>query len=61
MTGAGAVEQDWGAYTAQEHAIWRTLFHRQEKILAQRACDEFLDGIKTLGVAAESIPASTKC
>jgi phenylalanine-4-hydroxylase len=56
MTGADAVEQDWGAYTAQEHAIWRTLFHRQEEILAQRACGEFLDGIKMLGVAAESIP-----
>jgi phenylalanine-4-hydroxylase len=26
------LEQDWKAYTSEQHAIWRTLFHRQEAI-----------------------------
>jgi phenylalanine-4-hydroxylase len=56
MTSADPVDQDWSAYTAEEHSIWRTLFHRQEEMLAQRACGEFLDGIKALGVAADGIP-----
>jgi phenylalanine-4-hydroxylase len=51
-----ALEQDWEAYTPEQHAIWRTLFHRQEAILAQRACQPFLDGLKALGVEAEGIP-----
>ena len=25
--------QNWSAYTPAEHAIWRTLFHRQEAVL----------------------------
>jgi phenylalanine-4-hydroxylase len=50
------VEQDWNSYTSEQHAIWRTLFHRQEAVLARRACRPFLDGLKDLGVAAEGIP-----
>jgi phenylalanine-4-hydroxylase len=48
--------QHWDAYTAAEHAIWRTLFHRQEELLKGRACAEFLDGIARLGVCADGIP-----
>ena len=50
------LEQDWKGYTSEQHAIWRTLFHRQEAILARRACQPFLDGLKDLGVEAEGIP-----
>src|SRR6266404_6771175 len=50
------IEQDWAAYSAEEHAIWRTLFHRQQEILRERACPEFLDGLAGLGVAADGIP-----
>jgi phenylalanine-4-hydroxylase len=50
------IEQDWDAYTSEQHAIWRTLFHRQEAILANRACQPFLDGLKDLGVEADGIP-----
>lgn len=50
------IDQDWAAYTAAEHDIWRTLFHRQERILQGRACREFLDGLRGLGVAADGIP-----
>jgi phenylalanine-4-hydroxylase len=50
------IEQDWAAYTAEEHDIWRTLFHRQERILRGRACSEYMDGLRGLGVAADGIP-----
>jgi phenylalanine-4-hydroxylase len=50
------IDQVWDAYTAEEHDIWRTLFHRQERILQGRACREYLDGLKGLGVAADGIP-----
>jgi phenylalanine-4-hydroxylase len=50
------IEQDWASYDAEEHDIWRTLFHRQERLLQNRACAEFLDGLEGLGVAADGIP-----
>ena len=56
MTDGSLIEQDWGAYTADEHAIWRALFQRQAEVLARRACREFLDGLQGLGVAADGIP-----
>src|SRR5207245_11191158 len=46
-----AIEQDWSAYTEEEHAIWRLLFERQQKLLVGRACREYLDGLQGLGVA----------
>src|SRR2546430_6724099 len=59
MSGAGtdyAIEQDWSAYTEEEHAIWRLLFERQQRLLAGRACREYLTGLAGLGVAAGGIP-----
>ena len=48
--------QEWRAYSPAEHAVWRTLFHRQEAVLEGRACHAFLDGLAGLGVAADDIP-----
>jgi phenylalanine-4-hydroxylase len=50
------IEQDWPGYSAEEHGIWRTLFHRQQEILRERACPEFLAGLAGLEVAADGIP-----
>lgn len=50
------ISQDWSAYSTEEHDIWRTLFHRQEAVLKGRACDEFLAGVRDLGVVADEIP-----
>src|SRR5579863_7481780 len=50
------ITQDWPAYSRDEHETWRLLFHRQEAVLADRACHEFLMGMKDLGVAADGIP-----
>ena len=51
-----AVEQNWSAYTEEEHAIWRLLFEHQQKLLKGRACREYLEGLDGLGVAAHGIP-----
>ena len=50
------IDQEWERYGAEEHAIWRTLFERQAKILIGRAAPEFLAGLAGLGIAAGGIP-----
>jgi phenylalanine-4-hydroxylase len=50
------IEQNWQAYAEDEHAVWRLLFERQQKLLKRRACREYLDGLQQLGVAAHGIP-----
>jgi len=50
------IEQNWSGYSADEHAIWRLLFDRQQRLLVGRACQEYLDGLRGLGVAAGGIP-----
>ncbi len=43
-------------YSAEERRIWKTLFERQVKLLPGRACDEFISGLKTLGITSDVIP-----
>ncbi len=50
------IAQDWSGYTGEDHAIWRALFERQSKLLPGRACAEYLEGLASLGVAADGIP-----
>jgi phenylalanine-4-hydroxylase len=50
------IDQGWANYTAEEHAVWRTLFERQSKLLPGRACDEFVEGMKNLPIGPEQIP-----
>jgi phenylalanine-4-hydroxylase len=50
------IDQPVATYTAENHETWRTLFRRQAEILKGRACDEYLDGLSGLGVAADGIP-----
>jgi phenylalanine-4-hydroxylase len=45
------IEQNWSGYSDDEHAIWRFLFERQQKLLVGRACREYLEGLRGLGVA----------
>ena len=51
-----AIEQNWRAYSEEEHAIWRLLFEQQQRLLVGRASREYLDGLRELGVAADGIP-----
>ena len=42
------VAQDPSAYTAADHATWRTLYARQAERLPGRAANAFLDGLRRL-------------
>jgi phenylalanine-4-hydroxylase len=46
------VEQDWDAYTAAEHELWRRLYARQSALIPDYACDEFSDTLKVLNFGA---------
>ena len=50
-TSGYTIEQNWPRYSEEEHAIWRFLFERQQCLLVGRACREYLDGLRGLGVA----------
>ena len=50
------IHQGYERYGDDEHAIWRTLFHRQSELLKDRAAPEFLAGLAGLGIAADGIP-----
>ncbi len=50
------IEQGWEAYTGAEHAVWKTLFERQTRLLPGRACDAFVAGMRALPIGAEAIP-----
>ncbi len=51
------MDQPLHAYTAADHAVWRQLFERQRALLATRACRPFLDGLDTLRLSSDRIPA----
>jgi phenylalanine-4-hydroxylase len=50
------IDQQWDQYTPEQHAVWKTLFERQSKLLEGRACDEFLAGMRALPIAPDQIP-----
>ncbi len=50
------IDQGWSSYTPEEHAVWKTLFERQRRLLPNRACDEFIRGMNDLPISSEQIP-----
>jgi phenylalanine-4-hydroxylase len=50
------IDQGWERYSASEHAVWKTLFERQTRLLPGRACDEFVQGMLDLPIGPEQIP-----
>ena len=50
------IAQGWERYTADEHAVWKTLFERQSRLLPGRACAEFVRGMADLPLRADQIP-----
>jgi phenylalanine-4-hydroxylase len=50
------IDQGWSQYTAEEHAVWQTLYERQTRLLPGRACDEFVAGMQALPLQADRIP-----
>lgn len=50
------IDQNWSAYTVEEHAVWDLLYRRQMEVLPGRAADEFMDGLKALDLSRGGIP-----
>jgi len=50
------IPQNWGAYSAQEHATWDALFERQVAMLPGRVTPEFISGLDVLRLSKPGIP-----
>lgn len=50
------IDQNWDAYTPEDHRTWVTLYERQATVLPGRACDEFLRGLEALDLHGSGIP-----
>lgn len=43
-------------YTNEEQSVWHDLYARQMALLPNRACAEYLDGLKALNITGDHIP-----
>ncbi|WP_255462185.1 phenylalanine 4-monooxygenase [Granulicella sp. WH15] len=50
------IEQDWAAYTPEQHAVWGELVGRRMPQLRQHACREYLDGFEQIGLQESHLP-----
>jgi phenylalanine-4-hydroxylase len=50
------IQQDYAAYTPEQHAVWKELVSRRMPQLQEHACQEYLDGFQKLGLRADAIP-----
>ena len=50
------IEQDWAAYTPEQHAIWSELVGRRMPQLERHACAEYLDGFSRIGLQQDQLP-----
>jgi len=55
MASDWTVPQRAGDYSAEDQAVWRLLVERQTALARVHACDEFVQGLETLGIG-DSIP-----
>src|SRR5579859_3880613 len=50
------IQQDWAAYTPEQHAVWAELVRRRMPQLNEHACVEYLDGFHQIGLREDTIP-----
>jgi len=50
------IEQDYEAYTPQEHATWRYIMRQSREFFKVHATDVYLEGLKRTGVPIDHIP-----
>lgn len=50
------IEQDYNAYTADQHAVWAELVSRRMPQLRQHACREYLEGFELIGLREDRLP-----
>ena len=51
------VDQDHGAYTPRDHAVWRQILHRLADRLKDTAHASYLSGLAATGISLECIPS----
>jgi phenylalanine-4-hydroxylase len=56
VAGQYLIEQDWAAYTPEQHAIWAELVTRRMPQLREHACREYLDGFHQIGLKEDRLP-----
>jgi phenylalanine-4-hydroxylase len=50
------IQQNWHAYTPDQHAIWAELVRRRMPQLREHAAQEYLDGFAQIGLREDTIP-----
>ena len=50
------IEQDWAAYTPEQHGVWQELVARRIPQLREYACAEYLDGFEQIGLKEDRLP-----
>ena len=50
------IEQDWAAYTDEQHSFWAELVGRRMPQLRDRACREYLAGFEAIGLREDQLP-----
>ena len=50
------VDQEWDSYPPEDHAVWRSLYARQIRLLERYAAPEFIAGTRTLNASPDTIP-----
>ncbi|MDZ4761864.1 MAG: phenylalanine 4-monooxygenase [Alphaproteobacteria bacterium] len=50
------IDQNWSDYSADEHAVWDTLYAHQRALLDGRADDAMLEGMQALDLGRGGIP-----
>ena len=50
------IDQDWAAYTPEQHAVWSELVSRRMPQLREHACREYLDGFEQIGLQEDRLP-----
>ena len=50
------IEQDYAAYTPEQHAVWQELVARRMPQLREHACAEYLDGFQQIGLREDALP-----
>lgn len=50
------IDQDWDAYSPEQHATWAELVGRRMPQLREHACHEYLDGFERIGLREDLLP-----
>jgi phenylalanine-4-hydroxylase len=53
------IQQDWTAYTPEQHAIWTELVSRRMPQLREHACAEYLEGFHQIALQPDRLPDLT--